>query len=90
MFAITQDVDGTALRHAIVTEARRRRMAPFDRFVVPTSWGPGYTKLSKPVPYCADHPTVLLASALVSRLLDPALSGQADGRTWSHELLAWS
>jgi hypothetical protein len=90
VFAVTQDVDGTALRHAIVTEARRRRLAPFDRFVVPSSWGPGYTRLSKPVPYCADYPTVALASALVSRLLDPALSGQADGMTWAHVRLAWA
>lgn len=89
VFATTQDIDGTALRIAITTEARRRQMEPFDHFTVPTTWGAGYAKLSKPVPYCADYRTVELASDLVTRLIDPALSGDADGKTWSHESLAW-
>jgi hypothetical protein len=90
VFATTQDVEGVALRTAIVTEARRRQMPPFDRFLVPTSWGPGYAKLSRPVRYCVDYPTVSLATALVCRFVDPALAGQAGGLTWSHERLAWS
>jgi hypothetical protein len=89
VFATTQDIDGTALRIAITTEARRRQMEPFDHFTVPTTWGAGYAKLSKPVPYCADYRTVELASNLVTRLIDPALSGDADGKTWSHQSLAW-
>ncbi len=89
VFATTQGIDGSALSFAIASEARRRQMEPFDHFAVPVTWGAGYTKLSKSVPYCADYRTVELASDLVTRLIDPALAGDADGKTWSHETLAW-
>ncbi len=90
VFATTQDIDGDGLRIAIITEARRRKMETFDHFAVPTTWGAGYAKLSKPVPYCADYRTVDLAAELVTRLIDPALSRDADGKTWSHESLSWT
>lgn len=87
--AATQDMDGTALRIAIATEARRRQMAALAHFGVPSSWRAGYAKLSRSVPYCADYRTIEVATALVTRMIDPALSGDADGKTWSHEALAW-
>jgi hypothetical protein len=90
VFATTQDIDGTALRVAIMTEAHRRQMEAFDSFAVPSAWGAGYAKLSKPVPHCARYHTVGLAADLAKRLIDPALSGDADGRTWSHEMLSWA
>ena len=90
VFATTQDIDGDGLRIAIATEARRRKMETFDHFAVPTTWGAGYAKLSKPVPYCAEYRTVDLAAELVTRLIDPALSRDADGKTWSHESLSWT
>ncbi|MGK2876679.1 MAG: nucleotidyl transferase AbiEii/AbiGii toxin family protein [Nocardioides sp.] len=89
VFATTQEVEGAALRIAIATEARRRKMEPFEHFTIPSTWGPGYSKLSKPVPYCAGYPTVDLAAELVARLVDPALSSAVDGLTWSHEELDW-
>ena len=64
-------------------------MEPLEHFAVPSSWGVGYAKLSKSVPYCADYRTVELASALVTRLIDPALSGDTGGKTWYHGTLAW-
>ncbi len=89
ILATTQDIDGTALRIALTTEARRRKMETFDHLTVPPTWGPGYTKLSKPVPYCAAYPTAELAATLAVRLIDPTLSGEADGLVWSHQELAW-
>lgn len=89
VLATTQDIEGTALRIAITTEARRRRMAPCDHFTVPSTWRVGYANLSEPVPYCADYRTVELASTLVARLIDPALSGAADGKTWLHKAIGW-
>lgn len=89
VFATTQDIEGTALRIAIATESRRRRMEALEHFAVPSSWGVGYAKLSKSVPYCADYPTVELANALVTRLIDPVVSGDTEGKTWSHDALAW-
>jgi len=87
--ATTQEVGGTALRLAITTEARRRRMKPFSRFVVPSTWGSGYARLSRSVPYCADHRTVDLATNLVTHFIDPALCGDADRMTWSPGSLTW-
>lgn len=89
VFAVTQDIDGAALSLAINTERHRRKMEPFERFVVPSTWGSGYIKQSKPVPYCVDYPTVELAAALASRFLDPALSDEAQGRTWRANQRQW-
>ncbi len=89
VFATTQDIDSTALRIAITTESQRRKMEPFDHFAVPSSWGRGYARLAKPVPYCANYPSVDSAAALVTRLIDPALSGDADNMVWDHSELAW-
>jgi hypothetical protein len=89
VFTTTQDIDGAALRIAITSEARRRQMEPFDHFTVPTAWGRGYAKLSKSVPYCADYRTVELATELVTRLVDPALTGDAEGKTWDPAQLSW-
>lgn len=90
VLAVTQDVDGTSLGVAISTEARRRRMEPFDRFLIPSTWGRGYAKLARPVPYCADFRTVELARTLVVGFIDPALGGSAGAKTWSHETCSWN
>lgn len=89
VFAVTQDIDGTALSLAIDTELHRRKMEPFERFVVPSAWGTGYVKQSRPVPHCVDYPTVELAAELASRLIDPTLSSEAQGKFWSGDLLEW-
>lgn len=89
VFAITQDIDGTALSLAIETERHRRKMEPFEQFLVPSTWGPGYVKQSRPVPHCANYRTVELAAELAARLIDPALTGEAKGKTWSTGRLQW-
>jgi hypothetical protein len=89
ILAATQDISGTALRLAIETERRRRNMESFERFTVPSTWGNGYAKQSKSIPHCADFPTVESASALASRLIDPAITGEAQGKTWSARNRQW-
>lgn len=89
VFAVTQHIDGAALSLAIDTERQRRRMEPIERFTVPSTWGSGYAKQSKPIPHCADYRTVELAAGLASRLIDPALSGKTRGKTWSAARLRW-
>lgn len=89
IFAVTQDIDGAALSVAINTERLRRKMERFDRFVVPSTWGTGYTNLSRPVPHCADYLTVESAAELASRLIDPALTGEVRDKTWSASTLQW-
>ncbi len=89
VLAATQDIEGSALRNALITEARRRRLELLDHFTVPSSWGTGYARLSRSVPHCAGFRTVDLASDLVRRLIEPALSGDATGKMWSHKSLQW-
>lgn len=89
VFAATQSIEGSSLRVALATEALRRRMDPIERFIVPSSWGAGYAKLSKLVPHCAGYRTVDLAGELITRLIDPALSDNVDGRMWDCEARAW-
>ncbi len=89
VFAVTQDIDGDALRLAIETERQRRNMKPFEQFTVPSTWGRGYARQSRPVPHCAGFPTVESAAVLVSRLIDPAIAGETQGKNWSAHNQQW-
>lgn len=89
VFAVTQDIDGAALNLAIDAERKRRSLDPIVQFTVPSSWGKGYAKLAQPIPHCSEYRTVELAAALASRLIDPALSGDSRGKTWSPTQLTW-
>lgn len=89
VFARTQHINGDALSFAIEMECRRRRLAPLTEFNVPNTWGRGYAKQRKGVPYCDDYPTVELAKDLVSRLVNPALNHQVQSEIWSPDELRW-
>lgn len=84
VIATTQDIDGTALRVATVTEARRRQMEPFDSFTVPSAWGAGYARLSRPVPTAPitgpwPSPPISRSASLTPR--SPAMPMARRGRT---------
>jgi hypothetical protein len=89
VLAVTQDIEATALRTAIFTELRRRRLEPFDRFVLPAGWGPAYARMARSVPHCADFATVDSARILVKMFIDPVLSGVVSGTTWLHSEREW-
>nr|WP_254259398.1 nucleotidyl transferase AbiEii/AbiGii toxin family protein [Leucobacter chinensis] len=89
VLAVTQAIDGKSLTRAIETERMRRKMQPNECFTVPDKWGAGYVRLSKPISYCARFTSVSLALALVSSLIDPALSSAIDEKVWSPERLQW-
>lgn len=89
VLAVTQNIDGAALSLALETERQRRRLESFEHFTVPPSWGVGYVKQSRPIPHCANYRTVELAVSLVSRLIDPALSGESRGLTWFPHDPSW-
>lgn len=89
VLATTHKINGAELSMAITTEIRRRRMDPFGKFTVPTAWGTGYAKLAKPVPYCAEFRTIESATDLVTRMINPVLSGEAEHKTWSPESMSW-
>lgn len=54
VFAITQDIDGTALSLAIETERHRRKMEPFEEFLSPSTWS---TTLLNNVPQVISNPS---------------------------------
>lgn len=89
VLAVTQDVEGKALRIATATEARLRQMETFSHIVIPDNWGRRYADMAKTIPYCTDFATVELATAFVTCFIDPALVGTADGKTWSHKHFDW-
>lgn len=89
VMATTQTIDGSSLQAALSSELYRRQMGPIDRFAIPPTWGAGYAKLSRSVPYCARYRTVGSASNLISELVDPVLAGNSLGKTWSKEDLSW-
>lgn len=89
VIAKTHDIEGEALRYAIMTESRRRRIALPPTFSVPSSWGRGYSQLAKSIPHCLEYPTVELAVPLIAEFLEPILSGSVTGTSWSHESLRW-
>lgn len=90
ILAVTQEIDGNALRVAIEAETRRRLMDPFDSLVVPEDWGRRYANMARSVPVCADYANVDLARDLVTRFVDAALTGDTNDKTWSHESLCWN
>ncbi len=90
VLAVTQEVDGTKLAHALETESRARSLSLPATFQVPATWGRHYRKLASAVPACADYPTAGAAAELVRTLLDPALAGIATGRVWNPVRLAWA
>lgn len=89
VLAVTQDIEATALRTAIFTELRRRRLELFDRFVLPAGWGPAYARMARSVPHCADFATVDTARTLVKMFIDPVLSGVVGSATWLHTEREW-
>ncbi len=46
VLAVTHEVDGRSLAHAIAQETARRQMEPFTGFVNPRQWGRAYRNLA--------------------------------------------
>lgn len=88
VLALTQTIDGSQLRTAILTESARRQMT-ISEFSVPRSWGLGYSRLSSMVSHCADYRTVERATTLVRALIEPALNGSVEGWFWSPQSTTW-
>lgn len=89
VLAVTQDIDGAALAHAIATEARRRQMEPFERLTIPSQWGAVYERAARSVPYCADAAGIDAAKTLATTLVDPALDSSALGLIWRSQERRW-
>ena len=90
VIARTQTVDATTLRRAIETERLHRNLAPIARYVAPAGWAQQYSRLARPIPDCAQHQTYALATDLVTRLLDPILSGEVTNGVWDPTTERWT
>lgn len=85
--AMTETIDGTELWTALESERQVRKLAPFtEGFVCPDSWKNLYEskKLSKGNQAPAKFAEAL---AITQAFLNPAISGEAAGKTWRD--LSW-
>lgn len=90
VFARTQQVDGTALWHAIGSEWAHRGLPGQPELAPPAQWDRGYPRIARDVPACGPYTTFESAVGLVRTFLAPALDGTARGRRWSPETATWS
>lgn len=90
VLATVEDVDADKLRRALAAEAQVRSLHLPDSFTVPSTWGRRYAKDAKPVPACADYPTVKRALGLMHTFLDPILRNEAEGKTWRCTERSWT
>ena len=59
-------------------------------FAVPPGWGSQYARHAKDVPQCDGYRDVPSALGLMSRFLDPVLSGALLTGAWDPNRLAWA
>ena len=85
----TQDVSATKLRRALDSESAVRLLTLSTSFSVPATWGRTYARLAKTVPVCEGFRTVADAMNLMSKFLDPVLTGAVSNETWSHSSRRW-
>lgn len=90
VFARTQQVDGTALWHAIGSEWAHRGLPGRPELAPPAQWALGYSRIARDVPACGAYTTFESAVGLVQDFLAPALDGAARGRRWSPDTTTWS
>lgn len=89
IFAHTISVGAADLGVALASEAKRRDLTLPDHLVVPSTagWTSGYARVARDVPQLKERD---LASAVetVTRFIDPALAGTAQGQ-WGLATLSW-
>lgn len=93
VYALTVDVDGTALCGRIRTEAGARRVSLPGRFSIPSEWhdlhAGRFGKLVRQTGLPSKYSDISRAEEQAARLFDPVLDGRAEGRRWDHESLCW-
>ena len=93
VYALMIDIDGTALRDRVRTEAGARRMSLPDRFSVSSEWhdlhASRFGKLVRQTGLPPEYTDVSRAEGLAAHLFDPVLDGTSAGRTWDHKDLCW-
>ncbi|MFT4186465.1 MAG: nucleotidyl transferase AbiEii/AbiGii toxin family protein [Micrococcaceae bacterium] len=89
VLANTQNIKGSELYTAIVTEMKRRQIEFPTQFEIPPTWGAGYKKFSKTVPYCKNYKTIEEAKELIETFINPVLQNKVGSKNWLYEILGW-
>lgn len=89
VFARTQDIHGEALSIAISSEWAVRKLVDNPSFDPPTEWRSQYSSLSRAVPACGEYTTFESATALATKLLEPACRGETAEHRWDCSTLQW-
>lgn len=89
VLARSTDIDGTALADAINAERAHRRLPARTTVEIPPDWSKQYPKESARVEACAGY-DFAGAVAFVVAFLEPVLTGQASGKTWSATSATWN
>lgn len=87
VIAVTQTVEASILRQAIVSECAKRKLVVPDEFAAPAHWGSAYAKLARNTP--AAPYSISVARVLVRGLIDPLLAGKAFG-VWDPVAGGWA
>jgi len=90
VFALSQDLDGSALTAAIRGEWTHRGLIGTPTFAPPTSWERLYPGVARKVPAAAGFTSFAAAVALAEAFLAPTLDGSAHGRQWCADERAWN
>ena len=94
VYASNCEIDGAKLSRRIARELGVRRLAVPERFCVPPEWAGTYekqfTKLVSQTGLRQKPGSIGEASETAARLLDPALSGSADGKIWNPAKFEWA
>jgi len=89
VFARTHRVEGDALCDAIHAERTHRGLPEVTELVVPEAWGTTYPPVAKEIPHCEDFRDAAAATALVARLLEPAMTSAARDQVWDPATTQW-
>jgi hypothetical protein len=93
VYATTYDIDGKLLSSRIRHEASVRKLVLPESFSIPLTWRasmePTFRKMCSQTALPDRLSSFTEAEQLVGQFLDPAFSGDALGRSWSHTGLEW-
>ncbi|MDI2036851.1 hypothetical protein PJL15_03989 [Paenarthrobacter nitroguajacolicus] len=89
VFARSQDIYGAPLSFAISSEWAVRKLEGDPTFDPPLEWRDQYPLLAREVPACGEYTTFESASALATKLLEPACRGEAAEQRWDCNTLQW-
>lgn len=87
--ALTQTVDGATLQQALHAEQARRQLPPATTYIAPASTGHQYRDLATASALTHEFRDLTDAVPLVAHLVEPALNGDVQHKTWNPHTRTW-